>query len=165
MFSALPVLDKIQNNVLFSYVLIVTKTECCTRITTFTRSEELDITQQYTHGDLKCSNILVKIFDDYLKVKIGDLGSYLNLRAWDTMTCCEAGVRPELPDVLDDLRGSKKRCWDHDSNKRPSDFEQGIVRSKKFVKMSDFLAYESGQSGVMSEGRLQQSSARVWNLE
>jgi serine/threonine protein kinase len=51
----------------------------------FTRSEELDIitqiakgmlylhTQGYVHGDLKCSNVLVKKYDDYIEVKIGDL--------------------------------------------------------------------------------------------
>ena len=51
----------------------------------FTRSQELDIitqiakgmyylhTQGYVHGDLKCSNILVKKYEDYIEVKIGDL--------------------------------------------------------------------------------------------
>lgn len=71
----------------------------------FNRSEELDIITQiakgmyymhqqgYVHGDLKCSNLLVKNCDQYLEVKISDLrGSQKLDKEWDPVAFKQASL-------------------------------------------------------------------------
>lgn len=90
----------------------------------FTRSEELDIitqiakgmyylhTQQYVHGDLKCSNILVKKCGDYLEVKIADLRNAMKLGGvWDQvafdLACSTRRPRWTAPEAIKEFPGGK----------------------------------------------------------
>lgn len=90
----------------------------------FTRSEELNIitqiakgmyylhTQQYVHGDLKCSNILVKRLGDYLEVKIADLRNALKLDGvWDQaafdQACATRRPRWTAPEAIKHFGGVK----------------------------------------------------------
>ncbi|KAG0555603.1 hypothetical protein KC19_12G181100 [Ceratodon purpureus] len=71
----------------------------------FTRVQELDIItqiakgmyylheQQYVHGELKCSNILVKQIGGYIDVKISDLRSSQKLGIWDPVLFRERSKR------------------------------------------------------------------------
>ncbi|KAG0599871.1 hypothetical protein M758_12G184200 [Ceratodon purpureus] len=64
----------------------------------FSRKEEMDIItqiakgmyylheQQYVHGELTCSNILVKQIGDHIDVKICDFRSSMKLGAWDPVS-------------------------------------------------------------------------------
>jgi serine/threonine protein kinase len=119
----------------------------------FTRSGELDIitqiakgmyylhTQQYVHGDLKCTNILVKKSGDYLEVKIADLRNAMKLGGpWDQAafevacltrrprwTAPEAiklfgGVRPSPDSLLkSDVYSFAMTCYEVVTGKYPFD--------------------------------------------
>jgi serine/threonine protein kinase len=81
----------------------------------FTRSEQLDIitqiakgmlylhTQGYVHGDLKCSNILVKKHGNYIEVKIGDLRYAQKLESAEGSSEFETVRRPRWspPEALE----------------------------------------------------------------
>ena len=90
----------------------------------FTRSAELDIitqiakgmyylhTQQYVHGDLKCTNILVKESGDYLEVKIADLRNAMKLGGvWDQaafeIACSTRRPRWTAPEAIKHFGGTR----------------------------------------------------------
>ena len=71
-------------------------------------------TKGYTHGDLKCSNILVKnLNNQYLEVKIGDLRGSQKHGQWDPKAF-EQASRTRRP------RWTAPEFIDHDGDKEPS---------------------------------------------
>lgn len=93
----------------------------------FTDSEELDVIiqiakgmcfihgKEYVHGDLKCSNVMVKKYGQYLEVKIGDLRGSQKYGEWNAeafkQACETRRPRWTAPEAIGH-DGQEKPSWE-----------------------------------------------------
>ena len=105
----------------------------------FTRAEEMDIItqvakgmyylheQDYVHGELKCSNILVKKIGNHIDVKISDLRSSQKLGVWNLVLFNESCKRRRLRWTAPEVQGFGEVGPTHEQLKKTDVYSFGMV--------------------------------------